>query len=200
MRARSAYFILLAILFSFSPRAHAAVSVIGTPQAVECFQKAEIGSTDTRACDEALKDPDLLDRDRASTLVNRGIIYNNAHKVESALADFAAALAIDPNIAEAYLNRGNSKFFQGKLDAAIADFTRAIDLKIDRIAAAYYNRALAYAAEGRFEEAQADLELALAADPSLKQAKDQLAAINRILARERQAAPPAPPEAPAPAQ
>lgn len=164
------------------------------PQAVECFQKAEAGSTDPRVCNEALKDPGLLERDRASTLVNRGVIFNNARKVESALADFAAALAIDPDIPEAYLNRGNSKFFQGKPDEAIADFTRAIDLKIDRIAAAYYNRALAYAAQGRFEEAKADIQAALAADPSLKQANDQLAAINRILAGKAQA----PQDAPAP--
>lgn len=195
MRARSITLVSLAFLLSFSPRANAAMSVFGTPQAVECFENAEAGSMDTRACDEALKNADLLDRDRASTFVNRGIIYNNARKVERALADFGAALAIDSNIPEAYLNRGNSKFFQGRLDEAIDDFTHAIDLKIDRVAAAYYNRGLAYAAEGRFEAAKADLESALTADPDFKQAKDQLAAVNRILATEKEAAPP---EAPGP--
>jgi tetratricopeptide (TPR) repeat protein len=161
---------------------HAAMSVFGSPAAVTCFEQADAGSTDPRTCNKALQDPDMIDRDRASTYVNRGIIYNNARKMNLALADFAAALAIDSNIAEAYLNRGNSKFFQGKLDDAIADYTHALDLKIDRVSAAHYDRALAYVALGRLTDAKADLEAALAADPDFKQAKDQLAAVNKALA------------------
>jgi tetratricopeptide (TPR) repeat protein len=142
---------------------------------------ADAGSTNTEACNHALKDPEITDRDRASTFVNRGIIYNNARKMQLALADFAAALAIDPNVGEAYLNRGNSKFLQQKFDDAIADYTRAIELKIDRMSAAYYDRSLAYVNEGRFTEAKADLEAALAVDPDFKEAKDQLAALNQAM-------------------
>ncbi|MFZ1990547.1 MAG: tetratricopeptide repeat protein [Alphaproteobacteria bacterium] len=189
MRARSAWFVLAAILFSLSSRAHAAVSVFGTPEAVECFEKAEAGSSDTKACDDALENSDLLGRDRASTLVNRGIIYNNARKMNLALADFAAALAMNPNIAEAYLNRGNSKFLQGKLDEAIADYTHALDLKIDRAGAAYYDRALAYVAQKRLKEAKADLEAALAEEEDFKEAKDELAAVNAALASNAKAPP-----------
>jgi len=183
MRARSIWFVpIAAALLSLSSHAQAAMSVFGTPEAVECFEKADAGSSDTRACDSALKDPDLFERDRASTFVNRGIIYNNARKMTLALTDFAAALAIDPNIAAAYLNRGNSKFLQGKLDEAIADYTHALDLKIDRASAAYYNRALAHVAQHRLQDAKADLEAALAVDEDFKEAKDELAAVNAALA------------------
>jgi tetratricopeptide (TPR) repeat protein len=196
MCARGACRLLaLAILAALPLTAHAAISVFGTPEAVKCYERAEAGSTQTDVCDAALKNPDLLERDRASTLVNRGIIYNNAGKIAQALADFEAALAIDTNIPEAYLNRGNSRFFQNRLNDAIADYTRAIDLKIARLAAAYYNRGLAYADMGRLTEAKADFEAAAAADPDFKDAKDQLAVVNRLLANPG-AAPPGPPPAP----
>jgi len=188
MRAHSAWSVLaVAALLALSSQAHAAVSVFGTPETVECFEKADAGSSDTKACDDALKNSDLLDRDRSSTLVNRGIIYNNARKMNLALADFAAALAMNPNIAEAYLNRGNSKFLQGKLDEAIADYTHALDLKIDRASAAYYDRALAYVAQNRLKEAKADLEAALAEEADFKDAKDELAVVNATLASNAKA-------------
>jgi len=182
LHARIGWFGVVAAIMFFCARAEAAVTVLGTAQAVECFEKADAGSSDPKACDDALHDPDLLGRDRAATFVNRGIIYNTARKLDLALADFASALAIDPNIAEAYLNRGNSKFFQGKLNEAIADFTRALELKLDRKSAAYYNRALAYVALGRLKEAKSDLESALDADPDFKEAKDELALVNKALA------------------
>jgi len=164
--------------------AHAAMTVFGTPETVKCFQRAEAGSSLTQDCDSALKDEGLTERDRASTLVNRGIIYNNGGKVEKALADFNAALAIDANIAEAYLNRGNSRFYQKRFEDAVADYTRAIDLKIDRLGAAYYDRSLAYGVLGRLDEAKADLEASLEADPDFAPAKSQLAALNKVLKQQ----------------
>ena len=91
MHARSTWFISFAIFVSVSSGAYAAVSVFGSPAAVTCFEQADAGSTDPKSCDQALQDPDMLERDRASTYVNRGIIYNTARKVNLALADFAAS-------------------------------------------------------------------------------------------------------------
>jgi tetratricopeptide (TPR) repeat protein len=143
-------------------------------------------------CDEALKDPDLIQRDRASTLVNRGVVENNGHKYDSALADFASALAIDSEIPEAYLNRGNSHFLQGLYQEALADYTHAIDLNIERMSAARYDRSLAYGQLGDYKSARADLAEAVALAPEFTEAKAQLALLDRILAQS--------PPGPAPGQ
>lgn len=52
-----------------------------------------------------------------------------------------------PDDAEAYTNRGKAKFYEGDHDGAIADYSRAIELKPD-LASAYYNRGLAKFALG----------------------------------------------------
>jgi tetratricopeptide (TPR) repeat protein len=182
MKARSLHWLAIALALAIGAKAQAAVTVVGPTLAVQCYKRAQAGGTKTDVCDDALKE-DLLDRDRASTLVNRGIIYNNVRKVDLALADFAAALAIDPNIAEAYLSRGNSRFYQKRFKDAVADYTRAIDLNIDRLAAAYYNRALAYANLEEYGKTRADLVAATKADPSFKLAQQQLAALDRFLAK-----------------
>jgi tetratricopeptide (TPR) repeat protein len=148
---------------------------------VLCYQNAEAGSTDSHDCDDALRSERLTQHDRASTLVNRGIIYNTARKLDLALADFDAALAINPDLAEAFLNRGNSRFLQGDSEQALADYTRAIDLKIDRLAAAHYDRALAYGSLGRLMQAKADLQAALASEPDFAPAKTELANVDRLL-------------------
>ena len=137
----------------------------------------------TKDCDDALEDTEMTLRDRASTLVNRGVVYNNGRKFDSALTDFQAALAIDSEIPEAYLNRGNSRFFEGRLQEAIADYTHAIDLNIERMSAALYNRSLAYGQIGDFKSARADLQAAVALSPDFKEAQAQLALLNEILAQ-----------------
>ena len=172
-------------------RADAAETVIGSSQAVLCYRNAEAGSSDSHDCDDALKDEIMTQHDRASTLVNRGIIENTARRFDAAIADFNAALAITPALAEAFLNRGNSRFLQGQMNEALADYTRAIDLKIDRMSAAYYNRALVYGAMGRLKEAQADLQMAIAIDPGFKEAQSELAVVNQLMARPAQPPPPA---------
>jgi tetratricopeptide (TPR) repeat protein len=171
------------VLTTWPVTTQAAVSVIGSSLAVKCYERAEMGSTYIRECDEALEDSELISRDRASTLVNRGIVYNNAGKYEEALADFEMALAIDSEIPEAYLNRGNSRFFQQRINDAVADYTRAIDLDIDRMGAALYNRSIAYGRLGDLRAARADLQAAVAAEPDFEEAQAQLAILDRLLAQ-----------------
>ena len=61
--------------------------------------------------------------------------------LDGALADENKAVEIDPNIAEAYYNRGFIKRAKGDLDGALADETKAIELN-PSFAQAHYNRGL----------------------------------------------------------
>lgn len=140
--------------------AHAQVSVttIGLSEAAQCFEQAKsgFGAMGINDCDAALAKEGLTQRDEAATYVNRGVIYNRVGKLDQAIADFDQALSLDDVLAEAYLNRGNTRFLQKKYAAAEADYTSAINLQIFDLYAAYYNRGLTRQALKRPEEALED--------------------------------------------
>lgn len=58
-------------------------------------------------------------------LYNRGIAYDRLGDYEAAVADFSAAIALDPSNADFYHNRGFSRRKMGQFEAAIADYTQA---------------------------------------------------------------------------
>lgn len=76
------------------------------------------------------------------------------------------ALAIQPQNAPAYSNRGNILRDLGRLEEAVQSCTRAIELD-PRFAVAYCNRTTALLAMGRHEEALADTDAALRLQPNL---------------------------------
>ena len=83
---------------------------------------------------------------------------------EDALADFAEAIRLKPDHAEAYNNRGVAKATLGRHEDALADFAEAIRLKPDH-AEAYNTRGVAKATLGRHEDALADYAEAIRLKP-----------------------------------
>ena len=76
-----------------------------------------------------------------------------------AIADFTAAIALNPHDAQAYRNRGLAYCRQEDYDQAIADYTAAIALN-PQDALAYHNRGVSHGVMGNGEQAAADLERA----------------------------------------
>ncbi len=140
--------------------ASAAVTVFGNTDARECYFQTSLpfGQSESTVdlCTRALKHGGLNPRDKAATLVNRGIVYTNLGKLDDALADFEAALGIKPSLAEAYLNRGNTFIFKRQFQAAVKDYDRALELDTRQAFAAYYNRGLAHEALRDLDSAYAD--------------------------------------------
>ena len=60
---------------------------------------------------------------------------------DGAIADYTAAIQLNPNFAEAYKRRGAVRNAKGEADTSIADYSEAIRLK-PQDAEAYYNRGL----------------------------------------------------------
>ena len=83
---------------------------------------------------------------------------------EDALADYAEAIRLKPDYAEAYNNRGAVKDALGRHDDAIADYDEAIRLKPD-YAEPYYNRGTVKAKLGRYDDALADYAEAIRLKP-----------------------------------
>lgn len=89
-----------------------------------------------------------------------------------ATADFDRAIELDPHFAEAFCNRGVTRYGKGDLAGATADFDRAITLN-PRLAEAYANRGLTRLAQGQEAEAQRDFEQCLILNKDLKPVLDE---------------------------
>jgi len=69
-----------------------------------------------------------------------------------------------PEVYTAYLNRGNDYLGKGGLDAAIADYSKTLEIN-PRAARAYSNRATVYLKKGDLEQALSDCNKALEINP-----------------------------------
>jgi ankyrin repeat protein len=100
--------------------------------------------------------------EQAVAYFNQGIAAGYKKMLGKAIADFTKAIQLKPDYAEAYYERGSTKFLAdvGDVRGAFADFTRAIQLKPD-YAFAYSNRASARMHWKDFDGAIADYTKAI---------------------------------------
>lgn len=152
-------------------------AVIGGSAAQSCYRSAAEYRHDIPAIDEcttALGEKQMTSGDRAGTYVNRGILYMLAGKRGSAVQDFDQAIAIDPQQAEAWLNKAVTMVNAGQGSDALGFADRALQLHTQKPALAYYVRGLAHEEEGQTGAAYADLRNAAALDPNWPEPAEQL--------------------------
>ena len=131
---------------------------------------------------------------RASALHKSPLIYNNLALARSGLGDkvgafdsLRAALALDPQLAEAKTNLGALLFEQGRYAEASAQFAEVVRLDT-RVPEAHFNLARARAALGDHETAIREYEGLLAGDPTDRAARNALAASYEAVGRHADAA------------
>ncbi len=112
-------------------------------------------STDLSNTEGGIRGEGLSSLDKASERPILSLSLNEADP----LYHLDRAIALAPDFAHAYYNRGWLLAEQGEIDKAIADYSRAIELA-PRMAEAYYNRGLLLIARGRNQEGTADLSRA----------------------------------------
>ncbi len=179
MRVSSAIFLTILCAGGASPgAAQLAVTTFGSTDAKACYDDANDGfTTDAENCDKALRGQAMTSRDRQATRVNRGIVYNRAGRYAEAIADFDAALKDDPDLAEAWLNRGNSLLLTGRADEALENYQSALDYGISKEHVAWYNIGLVYEEKKDMAKAREAFEKALEASPEFTLAQQKLAEI-----------------------
>jgi len=156
--------------------AHAAATVFGPGPARACYEAAEAGLTTFDAkvsCDEALASS-LSISDRAATFVNRGVIELNEARVNAALDDFDAGIAINPELAEGYVDRGAALIMQKRYADGIKDINKGLALGAKSPQLAYFDRAIADEALGNLKAAYDDYHQALALAPDFSLASEEL--------------------------
>lgn len=114
-------------------------------------------------CTRVIEDLKQKPKGRAAAYYNRGNAHAPKGDHDAAIADYDAAIRLDPKNASAYNNRGSAKNDKGDSEAALADFNAAIRHNA-RYASAYFNRANARAARGEAEPALKDYDVALKFD------------------------------------
>ncbi len=119
----------------------------------------------------------------ASDLNNRGLAYTMTDRPGPAMADFDAALRLDPGYEPALNNRCVARFGRGELELAIEDCTKAIAHDPDDFNT-YFNRGKAYFSSGVPRAAIADFARASELNP-----KDGFAALWQEIASWRQNVP-----------
>jgi tetratricopeptide (TPR) repeat protein len=93
-------------------------------------------------------------------LFSQGVDALNQGNAQLAQEKFTAALKLDPELPEAYINRGIALRRLGQYVEAVEDFDQALKLA-PKSPEALYNRALAYSLSGLYDKAVADYTHAL---------------------------------------
>ena len=113
------------------------------------------------ACTRAIVSNQFTGNDLAKLLTNRGVEFKRQGKLDAAIADYGAAITLNPKDMFSFNNRGNTLRDKGDLPAAIADYTEAIRLDPDYVAA-YVNRGRVYETQNDLDRARADFTAVLA--------------------------------------
>jgi tetratricopeptide (TPR) repeat protein len=100
---------------------------------------------------------------------NRGHVYLNEGKNDSALRDFNKAIELQPTYANAYNNRGILYMNENKNDEALRDFDSAVVLKPNS-EAFHLSRGNALKNKNAFQEALAEYDKALSLKPDFAEA------------------------------
>jgi len=134
-----------------------------------CQDEDKLAEMRARACTFIAAMHEIEPEIRAEALLNRAILRQGEHDIDAAIADLAAAIALNPNYPAIYAQRAEAYEQKGQLELALADRTKVIELEPS--AEGYTARAIVYGGLGQGRNAEADYRAALALEPDHEEAK-----------------------------
>ena len=163
------------IIFSFliflgSSNLNAAITVVGSSDALICYKHAKYGYTTQSSvftCLKAISDKTISKKDLYATRINLGIIYNNKSKPRLALEQFEIAFKNESMKAEVLLNQGNSLLLLKNYKGALEKYQASYDNNLEDISAIYFNKGMAHEYLGNIDEAVSFYKKAVTLNPSL---------------------------------
>ncbi|MEG4851538.1 TerD family protein [Microcoleus sp. B5-D4] len=123
---------------------------------------------------------------KAANFSNQGSLKVQKGDVPGAIANFTQALALNPNIPQAYLGLGIATGQQGNKQQAIYNYDRALQFN-PNLAEAYFGRGQAYYELGNKQKAIGDYEQAIRVNPNYGLAYLERGAIRCMLGTKSQA-------------
>jgi tetratricopeptide (TPR) repeat protein len=168
---------LVAAALTCAGAASASTLVIGGGAAKDCSIAAINGRSDRASvttCTLALETETLSFRDRARTYVNRGVLQMRQRDYVRAVSDFDAASEIDPNLGEAFVNRGAAYVGTKRYGEGLTQIDLGLALGVKDPQKAFYNRAIAHENLGDVTAAYRDYTKAAELDPDWDAPKKEL--------------------------
>lgn len=129
----------------------------------ECLH-GRTGQARLAACSAALLAPAIKDEDKARAYRTRGLLRVEAGAVADAIADFTAALKLEPADGASLAGRARAHMVRGDILAAISDYDTAIRLSPGNLQL-HLGRGHAYYVKGDAQSAVADFTRALEINP-----------------------------------
>jgi tetratricopeptide (TPR) repeat protein len=175
--------LLPSLILAFLPvsQSLAGTIVVGRTDARECYLATLAESSpsgDKRgldACDRAADADNSDAQAHAAILVNRADIRLRMQDYAGTLADADASIALESDLAAAYLNRGAGLIGLQRYQEALPALEKAIALNPnDRLELAYFNRGIAREHLGDIRGAYHDYKQAQELNPKFEPAKEQL--------------------------
>ena len=154
----------------------------------DCFIYAKVGN-DPRAgvdvCNQSLAREVLNHKDRAATHDNRGVMQDALGNTDEALADFNAAIRLDPALGDPHVNLGSMLIKKRQYEEALTHINTGLGLGMSFAHIGYYDRAVAEQMLGRYKEAYYDYKKVLEIEPNFTRADERLKdfTVTRIPAR-----------------
>ena len=116
--------------------------------AITC-ERADVPADATvSACRSLLQFGGLAAADKAAILFDLARGYDLKGDIDHAIANYSAAIKLEPDFAWAYYDRGLAYYAQGEYDRAITDNDAALRLRPDD-SSALNNRGIAWLGEGK---------------------------------------------------
>jgi tetratricopeptide (TPR) repeat protein len=153
------------------------VITVGSGRAHDCFLRAKSGMVPRESvelCSAALQFEPLSKKDRAGTLDNRGVILDVLGRTDEAGRDFHDAIALNPDLGDAYVNLGSMLIKKGQHQAALDQINTGINLGMSFPHIGYYDRAVAEQMLGHYKEAYYDYKKVLELEPNFIMASERL--------------------------
>lgn len=154
------------------------VIIVGRGPAADCYEAAASDRRDRvsiERCDLALAEDFLTLDDRAATLVNRAILYLRRGGAGQALSDLDAAIALKPDLTEAYVMRGAALVALNRHQDAVDQLTRALAMAPANPERAHFYRAAAHEELGDLRAAYTDYRRAAELAPDWRAPQLELA-------------------------
>ena len=123
----------------------------------------------------AIESHALADDEQAHALFDRGLLLDGMNRLEEAVGDYSAALALVPDFAAALNNRANAYRRLGRLADARQDYLASLAVGNPKSQYSYFGLGQIAEAQGDNVEAEALYNRALAADPHYGLAREKLA-------------------------
>ena len=116
----------------------------------------------------------------------QGLVKINSKKYKEAIKNYDKAIKINPQFAEAYVNRGLAEAKLGQYKEAIQDYDKAIEIN-PQFAESYVNRVSVKAKLGQYKEAIKDCDKAIEINPELAEAYVNRGSIKAKLGQYKEA-------------